>query len=175
MDRRKKTDRFLSSELSAAVSLHTLDSESVDSRLAVSVHSHASSSTLQTYEDGIHVSEYGVTDELSRRFMRLTLERNQKNVQQLRQNKIYIQATKYQRRGIYIRSLLNEGGHGNDINPKLEDMKETLAEILFESDDPETDDEVKEILKELLISEKESIETDDNDRQWRLHHKLGSL
>jgi len=157
------------------VSLYTPDSESIDSRLALSMHSHPSSSTLQTYEDGIHVSEYSVTDELSRMYFRLTLERNQKNVQQLRQNRIYTQATKYQRRGIYIRTLLSEGDDSGGISPKLADMKETLAEILFESDDPKTDNEVEEILKELLISAKESSTTDDTDRQWRLHHKFGCL
>ncbi len=94
----------------------------------------------------------------------------------------FFQAAEYQRRGIRRRKLLDDGlsEQGNQDGDassasKLIDMEEKLADILFHCDTTETDKEAKKVIEELLDHERERIETDDTDRQWRLYHKLGNL
>ncbi|KAI1816570.1 ankyrin [Poronia punctata] len=171
-------------DVAAVVSHYTPDDDSIRSYVSIPMHDQQSISTSHTLVDDISESEYQVADEIDRRHMQRTLENNQKIVSNLRENKIYFQAARFQRRAIKLCGVLNaepvaeREGHDdfhNDI--KLADMKELLADILYESKSRQEDDigEVEEILKELLSSEKEAVETDDPDRQWRLHHKLGVL
>ncbi|RWA07727.1 hypothetical protein EKO27_g7378 [Xylaria grammica] len=168
-------------EIAAAVSLSGMIPHDESSDL--SLHSTASSTTLQTFDDndGESDSEPEEIDELSCKVMRLTLENNQKIVSQLRENGISFQAAEYQRRGIARRRRLNdvlvERGEQDDGFSgilRLTDMEETLADILFDCHTPQTDEDARKVLRELLERQREQ-ETDDTDRQWRLHHKLGKL
>jgi hypothetical protein len=137
---------------------------------------------LQIFEDEISDSENEELDDLSRRVLQLTLENNQKIVRQLWQIGIHFQAAKYQRRAIKICRRMSDGTAGGDgqnngigYTTNLADMREMLADILFDCDTAQTDDEEEGALEQLLSHETERSETDDNDRQWRMHHKLGSL
>ncbi|KAI0909498.1 hypothetical protein F4823DRAFT_562810 [Ustulina deusta] len=174
--------RETADEIAAAVSLSIPYDEPTDERQTVSLHNSTSSTTLPTFDDDISDSEPEELDEVSCKVMKLTLENNQKIVRQLMQSEIFFQAAEYQRRGIRRRKLLDDGlsGQGNQDGDassasKLIDMEEKLADILFHCDTTETDKEAKKVLEELLDHERERIETDDTDRQWRLYHKLGNL
>ncbi|KAI0192078.1 hypothetical protein EV127DRAFT_54742 [Xylaria flabelliformis] len=169
------------SEITAAVSLSVPDNDSTDGRLAISMHSDPSRTTLKTFDDDGPNSEQEELDDVSRKVIQLTLEHNQNIVRQLMQSEIYFQAAEYQRRGIKKRKRLNEKlarqseeyDNAGDIL-KLKNMREMLADILFHCDTTETDDEAEKVLEELL-GESERLGTDDTDRKWRLYHKLGTL
>ncbi|KAI3330190.1 hypothetical protein F4824DRAFT_505390 [Ustulina deusta] len=146
--------RETADEIAAAVSLSIPYDEPTDERQTVSLHNSTSSTTLPTFDDDISDSEPEELDE----------------------------AAEYQRRGIRRRKLLDDGlsEQGNQDGDassasKLIDMEEKLADILFHCDTTETDKEAKKVIEELLDHERERIETDDTDRQWRLYHKLGNL
>ncbi|KAI0446315.1 hypothetical protein F4803DRAFT_559489 [Xylaria telfairii] len=181
LDEEKREWRETVDEITAAVSLSIRDDDSIDGRLAISLHSTTSRTTLQIPDDDRSDSEQEELDEVSRKITQLTLENNQKIVRQLMQSEIFFQAAEYQRRGIKKRKRLNERlarqsqGYDSvgDI-AKLEDMREMLADILFHCDTTQTDDEAEEVLEELL-GESERLGTDDTDRKWRLYHKLGNL
>ncbi|KAI3321108.1 ankyrin [Xylariaceae sp. AK1471] len=169
-------------EVAAAVSLSIPEDESTDGRLTISLQTHTSNTTLPTFEDDISDSEHEELDDLSRKLLGLTLENNQKIVRQLWQSGIYFQAAEYQRRGIKIcrglsDGIAREGEQNNGVGDitKQADMREMLADILFDCDTAQADDEVEETLEQLLNHEIEQLETDNTDRQWRLHHKLGRL
>ncbi|KAI0534129.1 hypothetical protein GGR58DRAFT_516390 [Xylaria digitata] len=175
--------REMVEEIAAAVSLFVPQDESTDGGLAPSIHSTTSSATLQTFDDDDESdSEYEEPDEVSCKLMQLTLKNNQKIVRQLMNSEIYFQAAEYQRRGIVRHRRLKSGivgqgeqGHDPSGVLRLNNMEETLADILFHCDTVQTDEEAERVLKELLDRENEQVEIDDADRQWRLNHKLGEL
>ncbi|KAI0858722.1 hypothetical protein F4860DRAFT_505153 [Xylaria cubensis] len=181
LDEEKQDWRETVDEITAAVSLSVPDNDSADGRLAISMHSDPSRTTLKTFDDDGSNSEQEELDDVSRKVIQLTLEHNQNIVRQLMQSEIYFQAAEYQRRGIKKRKRLNyklarqseEYDDADDIL-KLKDMREMLADILFHCDTTETDDEAEKVLEELL-GESERLGTDDTDRKWRLYHKLGTL
>ncbi|KAI8628444.1 ankyrin [Xylariaceae sp. FL1651] len=182
LDKELRDWRETVDEVTAAVSLSIPDQESCDGRPAMAPHTSASSTTLQILEDDVSDSEQEELDEVNRSILQLTLENNQKLVNQLSEIQIYFQAAKYHRRAINICRRLNDGATGPDEQTsdteyatKLANMRESFADILLKCDTTVTDDEAEEVLEQLLNEETERLEATDADRRWRLYHKLGSL